>query len=74
MITQAHIINVDSIHIAEWSPETRPGRNPPTQVHLIFSVPSITPIPIVVRFKSPATLDRVIAALQEHRRGVWGDP
>jgi hypothetical protein len=41
---------------------------------MLFSVPSLTPIPVVVRFKSSATLDRVIAALQEHRRGVWGDP
>jgi hypothetical protein len=67
MITKAHtvVVDVDSIYIAEWSPDEVPGRSPPTQVHLLFSVPSLTPIPVVVRFKSPATLDRIIAALQD---------
>lgn len=59
--------------VFSWSPQP-PGSPDPkvTQVHLQFGKPPGNVV--VVRFKSPRTLDKLIAALQDHRRDVWGEP
>jgi hypothetical protein len=56
-----------------WSPEPPGTPNAKaTQVHLHFGeVPGTV---VVARFKSPRSLDALIAALQEHREHVWGKP
>lgn len=41
-----------------------------TQVHLHIHVGALGRI--LMHFKSPKTLDRLIAALQAHRQDVWG--
>ena len=58
----------EAIEIGSWCPTPKPTV-PPTQVHLTFPIAEIR---VVFRFKGPATLDRLIAALQEHRKDVWG--
>lgn len=61
----------ESVDVFSWSPSppgTKDAKS--TQVHLQFGAP---PGPIfVIRFKSPRTLDKLIAALQEHRENVFG--
>jgi hypothetical protein len=61
----------ESIDVYSWSPAPPGTKNAKcTQVHLHFGAP---PGPVFfVRFKSPRTLDKIIAALQEHRKDVWG--
>jgi hypothetical protein len=55
--------------VYSWCPTPEPTV-PPTQVHLHIPVGGGT---LIYRFKSPRTLGRLIAALQEHRRDVWGE-
>ncbi len=59
-----------SIEFYSWCPTPEPTV-PPTQVHMFFPFAGGK---IFVRFKSPWTIDRVIAALQRHRADVWGEP
>ena len=63
--------DVNPFEIYSWCPTPKPTV-PPTQVHL--HLPPIGHGRGVIRFKSPRTLDQLIAALQEHRRDVWGEP
>lgn len=63
-------VMVDAINIYSWCPTPEPTV-PPTQVHLHLPIGGHLAI---IRFKSPETLDRVIAALIDHRRDVWGTP
>lgn len=60
----------ESIDVYSWSPAPPGSRDVrSTQVHLHFGK---APGPIfVIRFKSPRTLDKLIAALQDHRKDVW---
>jgi hypothetical protein len=62
----------DGFDVYSWSPEP-PGTKdaPVTQVHLHGLCQFGR---VVWRFKSPRTLDLLIAALQEHRKDVWGAP
>ena len=46
------------------------GEGEPEQVHMMLKLERVEH-PIVIRFKSPATLDQVIVALMAHRRRVW---
>lgn len=61
----------EKIEVFSWSPAPPSTPNAKsTQVHLHFGA---QPGPVfVVRFKGPGTLDRLIAALEEHRADVWG--
>lgn len=59
----------EGFHVYSWCPTPEPTV-PPTQVHLHVLVGNAT---IVVRFKGADTLDRLIAALEEHRREVFGE-
>lgn len=60
---------LNCVRVAEWTP---PNGTAPTQVHMLFDVPG-APL-VVVRFRAAEDVDQVISALQEHRRGVWGEP
>lgn len=60
----------EGFEVYSWCPTPQPTV-PPTQVHLIIPIGGGR---IYVRFKGPDTLDRFIAALQAHRRDVWGEP
>jgi hypothetical protein len=62
--------NPEGFHIYSWCPTPEPTV-PPTQVHMHIPVAGTT---IVFRFKGPGTLDKLIAALQGHRKDVWGKP
>jgi hypothetical protein len=62
-------VPVEEIRVAEWHPDLEPGRTEPTQVHILISAPRVQ---ITVRLKSAQVCDELIAALKEHRRGVWG--
>lgn len=61
----------DGFDVYSWSPA--PASDPSgklTQVHLHAHIGDLGRV--VVRFKGPNTLDRLIAALLEHRANVWG--
>lgn len=58
----------EGFDVYSWCPTPEPTV-PPTQVHLHVRVGGGR---IVVRFKGPDSLDRLIAALQEHRKDVFG--
>lgn len=63
----------DNVAVYSWSPAPPGTPNAKsTQVHAHFGSPP--GIVMVVRFKGPATLDALIAALREHRENVWGKP
>lgn len=60
--------------IFSWSPAPEGTVDAPvTQVHLHLCADGGS-ARFVLRFKGPDTLDRLIAALQDHRRDVWGEP
>ncbi len=61
---------LDSIFVGSWGPNPD-GKLPQTQVHLKLEIEGVEELPIVLRFKSPRTLDRVIGALLDHRYQVW---
>lgn len=61
----------EGFDIYSWSPGPPGSTEPATQVHMHIPMAFGR---IVARFKSPRTLDRLIAALQEHREYVWGKP
>ncbi len=60
----------EGFEIYAWCPTPTPTV-PPTQVHLMIPIGGGK---IVIRFKGHDTLDRFIAALQEHRKYVFGEP
>jgi len=57
--------------IAEWHPEPD-GRGRPTQVHLMFKVQGLPDLTMVLRCKGPDGLAKIINALAEHGRNVFG--
>ena len=63
-------VRLDSIEVTEWHP-FRDGRGKPTEVHVLMRLQGIEDLPLMIRFKSPGTLDAVIAALATHRFNVW---
>lgn len=58
----------EGFHIYSWCPTPEPTV-PPEQVHMHIPIGGSR---IVIRFKSTHTIDALIAALEEHRRDVWG--
>lgn len=58
--------------VLSWCPSPTPTV-PPTQVHLVLPPVGSLGMVQLIRFKSPRTLDTLIAALQSHRRDVWGE-
>ena len=62
---------VNGYTVAQYH-DTPDGTGPPSQVHFLLNVPSVSKLPIIVRLKSAGAIDALIAALIEHREGVWG--
>ena len=62
--------DIESLLVMEWHP-LPDGEGDPTQVHFMVTVAGLN-MPLVLRFKGPRTLDKVIAALVVHRQNVWG--
>ncbi len=60
---------IEEIHIGSWCP-LPDGRGPATQVHMTIRIRGLD-IPLVLRFKGPVTLDRLIDSLERHRYDVW---
>jgi hypothetical protein len=61
--------DIEEISINEYHPLPN-GEGKPTQVHMLIQVKGIK-TPFIMRFKSPETLGKVVAALQEHSGNVW---
>jgi hypothetical protein len=61
--------DIVDVNVAEWH-ELPDGQGPPSQVHMTITVRNI-PFPLVMRFKGPETLDKIVAALVKHRNNVW---
>ena len=66
------LIKLDSLHIMEYH-ALPDGQGPPTEVHLMLVVDGLEDMPMIARFKSPKSLDKLIAALATHRYNVWDD-
>lgn len=61
----------EGFDVYSWSPAPASDPNAKlTQVHLQIHIGALGRA--IVRFKGPATLDALIAALTEHREYVWG--
>jgi hypothetical protein len=60
----------EGLHVGSWCPTPTPT-TPATQVHL--TIPSSLG-KVLLRFKSPWSLDQLIAALIKHRCHVFGVP
>ena len=61
---------IEEYDVASWCP-TPDGSGPPEQVHVLFRIKG-HPTPLVMRLKTQEATDTLIAALQRHRRDVWG--
>ncbi len=66
------VFDIESLDIGQWTPDPA-GRHPPTQVHVEIRIKGL-PTPLVMRFKSPDTLGRLIEQLMRHRDEVWPRP
>ena len=66
-----YAIRLDSIEVTEWHP-LPDGQGPPTELHVLLTVEGAD-LPLMMRFKGPATLDRFISALASHRFSIWPD-
>ena len=62
-------IKLESIEVTEWHP-LPDGQGPPTELHVLLKLEAVN-LPLVMRFKGPALLDRFISALASHRFNVW---
>ncbi len=61
---------VTEISVNEWHP-TPDGSGPPEQVHLWIRLADFEH-PLIMRIRSPKTIDELIVSLITHRKGVWG--
>ncbi len=64
------VFPIEEVEVASWTPE-RDGKGKCTQVHMILKARGAEH-PMVVRFKSPVTLQNLIDSLIEHRDYVFG--
>jgi hypothetical protein len=65
-------LDIQEFGVASWSPGAEGEGVPPTQVHVLMRVGGVD-MPLILRLKSRAVTDSLIAALIEHRDYVWGD-
>lgn len=56
--------------VQSWRPGP-PRSGPPTQVHLVMSLP-VEGVKLVLRLKSARALDEFVGILLNHRQEVWG--
>ncbi len=62
-------LEIDSVDVKEWH-ALPDGGGPPLQVHMVISVVGLA-TPLLLRFKGPHTIGRLIGALRKHRDNVW---
>lgn len=62
-------MEIEEVHVAEWCP-TPDGSGPPEQVWMTIKVKGVD-AQLVLRFKSPRTIGRLINNLRKHRDNVW---
>ena len=62
-------IVLESIEVVPWRPQSD-GQGSPTELHVLLTVEGAD-LPLVMRFKGPATLDAFISALASHRFSIW---
>jgi hypothetical protein len=61
------------LHVVSWCPDDH-AEEPATQVHMIQNLgPMMGNANAVIRLKSGVGVDKIIAALYEHRLFVWPD-
>ena len=60
---------IESFSIHAWCPDNQ-AKEPPEQVHFVLNVKG-SPLPHILRFKSPDTIGFLIEELTEYRRIVW---
>ena len=60
---------IKGIDITQWH-EQEDGKGKPSQVHMLLELHGIDAI-LVMRFKGPVTITKVINGLIEHRDEVW---
>lgn len=65
------LLELENMEVCEWHP-SKNGRGDPVQVHVLFTIVG-SPVQLVLRLKSSNACDDLIAALQKHRVGVWGN-
>lgn len=63
-------LEVESLEVAGWCPDAD-AQQPMEQVHLLLHVKALSEYPVIVRFKSPDTLDFLIEELAAFRCEVW---
>lgn len=63
------LLEIEEINVAAWCP-TPDGAGPPEQVHMTIKVTGVDAL-LVLRFKSPRTIGRVINNLRKYRDIVW---
>jgi hypothetical protein len=64
------LIPDEGYSVQSWRPGP-PRSGPPTQVHLVLSLP-IEDAKLVLRLKSARALDELVGVLLNHRQEVWG--
>lgn len=68
-LSGAVFFEVEEINVHEWHP-TPDGSGPPEQVHMEIVAKGF-PSPLLMRFKGPGSIGRLILALRKHRDAVW---
>lgn len=63
---------IESITAASWGP-LPDGKGPQTQVHLTIRLKG-APLPLIMRCKTAAAVDQLVAMLERHRNDVWPGP
>lgn len=64
------VLELEDMEVASWSPGEPGEHKPCTQVHVLLKLAGIDEV-LVMRYKSKAAVDQLIAALIEHRDFVW---
>lgn len=62
-------LEIEEITVHEWH-ALPDGGGPPLQVHMVIKVAGLAG-PLIMRFKGPHSIGRLIGALRKHRDNVW---
>lgn len=70
-LTDQEFVAIKGLTVAEYHPLPN-GEGPPTAIHLVIEIEGV-PLPLVMRFNEPSSIDELIVALIAHRKAVFGD-
>lgn len=65
---------ITNIDFLAWSPDPEPGRTQPTQLYLVLEVAGFELERILLRLKTPESVDAIIHELEHYRARIWGRP